>query len=632
MRILAFSDYRIQDIDLLIRSIERIDKPPDLIIYAGDDVRRFAPYSKDFLSGLVNANKGRMIRSLKSKKKPSATDALCINNNLWIFCGKGPVETATKNAKRRIELIRGTAGYLAPFDDDECVVQTTIDGPYTIGAIQIVEEKRNLFEKIASLSKYGLCAIIGNDDYPETRACIWGDKVYNIQETPFTVDDYAIVGIEGAIRDPKDSSIGMGYTLYTEKSLKKRLDDLQKRFRDKKLIIVSHCPPRGVLDLALRFGMRNIGSRSLRTFIEDNSRNIPLVISGHVHLQGGKNVKLGYTTIVNTASHDNHGAPGRVAIIETDVGDQNEVVWNELNELDGIYRVGPATAAKFRAAGIDTIERIVEEGVEGLMKHVGFSERSAANFYIRAKATLEKRIIPLKKLDPIDRNAVFLDIETDLTQSLVWLIGIYFKKTQEFVQLVAETQKEESKILRDFLERLNDYSGSIYTFSGTGFDERVLKNRLDVHGLDSSNLPPFVDIYHAIQSSVALPLKSYSLKSVAAYFGYEYRHPDLDGMTVAIEYLTNYQRSRNKTLLKRLLEYNEDDIRSLPWLLKQISSVVGTLEITTETRMTEIRFSCVGCRQEYSQEEYTMTRFCQTCGAHRRTFEKIEFIAPTLSE
>lgn len=590
MRILAFSDYRIQDIDLLIRFIERMDKPPDLMIYGGDDVTRFAPYSGDFLSGLINTNKKRLIRSLRAKRKPSAVDILCINNDLWIFCGKGSVETATENTKRKIEATRGTAGYFAPFDDDECLVQATSDGPYTIGAIQIAKEKRNLFEKIAALSKYGLCAVIGNDDYPETRACIWGDKVYNVQETPFTVGDYAFVGIEGAIRDPNDSSIGMGYTLYTEKSLKKRLDDLKKRFRDKKLIIVSHCPPRGALDLALRFGMKNIGSRSLRTFIEDNSRIIPLVISGHVHLQGGKNVKLGYATIVNAASHDNHGAPGRVAIIETDERDQSKVVWNELNELDGIYRVGPATAAKFRSAGIDTIEKIVEEGPEGLMSHAGFNERSAANFYIRAKATLEKRIIPLKKLDPIDKDAVFLDIETDLDQSLVWLIGIYFKKTQEFVQLVAETPKEERKILREFLERLNGYSGSIYTFSGTGFDERVLKNRLDVHGFDSSNLPPFVDIHHAIPSSVALPLKSYSLKSVAAYFGYEYRHPGLDGMTVAIEYLTNYQRSRNKTLLKKLLEYNEDDIRSLPWMLEQISLVVGTLEITAETRITEIRF------------------------------------------
>lgn len=44
LRILAFSDYRVQKIEDLISFLRRLKEKPDLIIYAGDDVDRFAPF------------------------------------------------------------------------------------------------------------------------------------------------------------------------------------------------------------------------------------------------------------------------------------------------------------------------------------------------------------------------------------------------------------------------------------------------------------------------------------------------------------------------------------------------------------------------------------------------------------
>ena len=253
---------------------------------------------------------------------------------------------------------------------------------------------------------------------------------------------------------------------------------------------------------------------------------------------------------------------------------------------------------------------------------MGCNPQSAQNYYIRAKATHEKIVIPVKMLEPLDENVVFVDIETDLTQSLVWLIGVYFKKTGEFLQLFADSTKQEPKILRQFLDRLNDHHGRIYTFSGTRFDERVLKNRLDEHKLDHSSLPEFADVYHDIHKSVVFPLKSYSLKSIAGYFGYEYRHPELDGFAVAIEYMSNYQQSKSKKLLRSLLEYNEDDIRSLPWILDRISSIGESLELTAEIDSAEVHFICKGCGTEYARVDFLSIRFCQVCGAHRSTFRK----------
>ncbi|KKM71500.1 hypothetical protein LCGC14_1429930 [marine sediment metagenome] len=46
MKILAFSDWRVQDIEQFIDYLERLKEKPDVIVYAGDDLERFnnVPY------------------------------------------------------------------------------------------------------------------------------------------------------------------------------------------------------------------------------------------------------------------------------------------------------------------------------------------------------------------------------------------------------------------------------------------------------------------------------------------------------------------------------------------------------------------------------------------------------------
>ena len=41
MKILAFSDWRVQNIEQFIDYLERLKEKPDVIVYAGDDLDRF---------------------------------------------------------------------------------------------------------------------------------------------------------------------------------------------------------------------------------------------------------------------------------------------------------------------------------------------------------------------------------------------------------------------------------------------------------------------------------------------------------------------------------------------------------------------------------------------------------------
>ncbi len=53
LKIVVFSDYRVQDISLLLNFMTGLRPSPNLILYAGDDVERFHSKSKNFFEQLA---------------------------------------------------------------------------------------------------------------------------------------------------------------------------------------------------------------------------------------------------------------------------------------------------------------------------------------------------------------------------------------------------------------------------------------------------------------------------------------------------------------------------------------------------------------------------------------------------
>ena len=289
LRIVAFSDYRVQDIHLLLNFVQSLDPNPNLILYAGDDVERFHNGSE------------------------------------------------------------------------------------------------NLLEQLAATTTHGLCAVVGN--YVESvaedmnrrvlhvslavkrgRDHIKGVNVYNVHTTPLVIGEFAVIGMEGS---PPDEQFGaMGTVIYPEKSIARHLQLAAKAVNGKRLLVVSHTPPRGTLDLAIRFGKRSIGSVGLKNFLAKH-RDVALVVCGHVHFCGGQSKKLGKTTVVNAASHDDFGAAGRVAIIEIRRGKVCDIQWRELWELTAIAGIKEARQQKLIEAGIGGVANLSEavpEHIKSILK------------------------------------------------------------------------------------------------------------------------------------------------------------------------------------------------------------------------------------------------------------------------
>ena len=483
LKILAFSDYRVQDIEVLINFIQKMKNKPDLILYAGDDVNRFLEHERD-----------------------------------------------SKTGKRK----------------------------------KII---RNYFEEIASYSKLGLCAVIGNDDFPNHK-CIIGKNVNNVQDSLFIFKNYVVIGIEGYVENTTDE--GIGYHKFNETTLKKYLETIKENNKHKKIIILSHSPPKNTLDFAIRFGQKTIGSTSLKSFIEKNHETIPLVVCGHVHLQGGKNENILNTVVVNAASHDDIGEPGKIALIEIH-NNTVEIKWNTLHEGVGIHGIGGTKYEKLKKAGITSVEDISKTSIKQLSSI--FSKSFAIKLQKQSQSILENKIIILETMAPIEENTILLDIETDLMSDLVWMIGLYDTEKNKIIQFVAHKPSDEKIILKQFLDSMKSFKGKIYTFSATKFDERVIKKRMEYHKIKHSSLPIFVDLALDVIRCYAFPFKSYGLKQISNYFEYDSKHPDVDGMWVASQYLSTYQETKNKKLMKQFLEYNEDDLRSLKWIMDKLSSI-----------------------------------------------------------
>ena len=296
LTILAFSDWRVQDIDELIELVKMLDEKLDVIIYAGDDVRRFAQNGK------------------------------------------------------------------------------------------------NKFEELAKYSKYGVFAVIGNDCVQKAKSILIGQKVFDLHEQPQIIDQFIFVGQEGA---SKDLPLSIGSTLYGEAEIKSHLYRMVRGNKDKKIVLISHSPPQGILDTAIRFrqnsGDSSIGSSAIRKFIE--KKKVVLTVCGHCHLMGGRAEKLGRKTIVNIASHDNAGAIGRLAIIKISPD------WKEakvsfsptIKNLYGpygiycVHGIGSKYYRKLKEAGIKTVKQLSLLSPEEISKRAGIPQGVVSKWPLKAK-------------------------------------------------------------------------------------------------------------------------------------------------------------------------------------------------------------------------------------------------------
>lgn len=559
MKLVAFSDWRVQPFEPLLEMLKTAK--PDFIIYGGDDTTRMADFHIETLKGMIS-NDG----------VTSIPQGFSHIEDLMI--GFGTLKQVQKNVMKELERFQNSPsleGFLRRHARDEYDETDPIwfgPPPRKKGfCLYYHRLSPSWIDDIAETAEHGLGAVIGNDCVISDKLRLKRPKVTDLHTQPKLIDGIAFLGLEG-------SSGEIGLTLYSEEEAHEHLENQWTWVQEQEpssIVLVSHAPPKGVLDLSRRFGINNIGSQAVRDFIDNH--DIDLLICGHSHINGGRVEKVGNCTVLNIASHDYVRAPGLIATITLQDGESPTIEIDRLfsftSVLYNIHGVGDKRTDALINMGITKLDDMSEENRKKMLTLYGVNNKVVTRWILEAEALrtgVAYRINdPLwKKLNP--KQSLIYDIETDSPQVHIWCIGVWNGKDEEFVQFFQK--KDEPQLLKDFFKYVDQHSDLLpIAFSATDFDLRTITQVASRCKLKvPSRLKRGVDLgWLSVYRTIGTPKGG--LKELGPFFGYEWKDPSVSGMTVGMEY-SNYLYNGVELDWGKYLEYNRDDVMATLHVLK----------------------------------------------------------------
>jgi len=139
-----------------------------------------------------------------------------------------------------------------------------------------------------------------------------------------------------------------------------------------------------------------------------------------------------------------------------------------------------------------------------------------------------------------------------LTQGRLWRPGEK-KKSQQFWKYIEPLPKDDYAVYYYSSHEKTTYKKLQKRYPGAISMENV------EHFFASPNV---IDLYSLTQRQTDWPVGSYSIKSLATYLGFKWRDETPSG-ALSIQWFNNYLENNDKNILKRILEYNEDDCKAL---------------------------------------------------------------------
>ncbi len=424
------------------------------------------------------------------------------------------------------------------------------------------------FKRWLKLLPQGFHYVPGNDD-PDTFV---SPMAHDLDESNFEWDDWVIIGIG---RSPGN----IGYENYSDAELYPRLKGRITQAGNRKIILVSHAPPLGCLDLSRRYGMvdinsgemqkaTHIGSAAIRNVVEEFP-NIRLVLCGHSHYWGGMQCTLNQARIINVAN-DDYPPPltSRYALVDVSQDDASVTLAEYGINWREVYRLGSKRQHLPRDAlpSITDINKINELDEPKLKKRLS----QYVVFLKRGKSSIRDliKVQDWDILDTIPSNAIYIDIETETFTGepplFLAAISLVHGDTGQEKFFHVKDYKNSRQMVRALEKYLQDHTGkSLYAWSG--YDGRVL----DDYGFKH----PVINIIPIIRKAAILP--GHRLKNVLKYLGLPSSQIPLDDgkyWGILIEHLLKEKAPCPycTPLLRDLKAYNMHDARAIKLIVSEL--------------------------------------------------------------
>ncbi len=482
MKILAFSDWRIQSFEMIKGIVDR--ENPDLLLYAGDDLERiigikdtiyFKTYNNFIECEIKNFNNFlTQERVANNPIWPEIFDELkiidsgilneidiptvYINGNddnvieqdgeyflkidLYGFFIENETFIIYENQKGQIDLI--TSQYFKELSLTKKYKKKVLNDQSEFTTFSNKMKKKVLKDDIPLFELDGIFYTKDEDIIREDPllSYIWENGVY-IKIKP----DFGKL-----TRNVNDNSITIfGSRCYI--GMKNKIINPPTEYAD---IFLSHLPPKGKLDLSVRFGIDHIGSAELR---ESVKRYKPkFVICGHSHIWGGMAEKIGDTVILNVSSQDNISCEneGNYAIINSE--NWSYQISTERNIDRGFIKLSEVRGGRTLAKKLNKKSRIYLSN-DLIKKTSSFLEKNNALLEPFISIDRDRRnpkfffdlsgLISLGELDPLLKNYLENELEIDLNN--------FFrtKKRAETLREILYETKDFGKTY-EFLDRLEE--------------------------------------------------------------------------------------------------------------------------------------------------------------------------------
>ena len=277
---------------------------------------------------------------------------------------------------------------------------------------------------------------------------------------------------------------------------------------------------------------------------------------------------------------------------------ENEVVHEK--HLSHVLGTNKKNIKKLNNAKIQNYNELAKlspkKEIEGLKNETKIKLINQAQLQIEA----EKKGFPIFKINEENRyikkgfnllpkpadGDLFFDIESVgdhvVKNKLEYLFGIFYKEEGKkiFKPFWAHSRNEEKQSVIDFFSFTKNHfkkypKAKIYHYASyeiTALERLTSLHK--VHGVDYDHylhIERFVDLFRVVKQSIYVSQKSYSIKEIEKYYGFE-RGGEITKGDVSEDYYIQWMETKNKKFLEEIEEYNKQDCISTfklrNWLLK----------------------------------------------------------------
>lgn len=236
--------------------------------------------------------------------------------------------------------------------------------------------------------------------------------------------------------------------------------------------------------------------------------------------------------------------------------------------------VTPSRYAQLQTLNLVTVESLATTSPTVLETLPGFDSGVAQHLVLQGQSVVQNRPILLPfagkqrgQGSTWDTREVelYFDIEAQPELNLDYMLGVLVvdrqAKTETFYSLLAERPEEEELIWQQFLDLVWQYPlAPIFHFCSYEVD--TVKRLAKLYRTPAERIRPllkrFVDVYEQVTQTVALPVESYALKSIARWLGFEWRDPHANG-SQCIYWYDQWLETGDRSFLEVIQRYNSDD-------------------------------------------------------------------------